>query len=236
MKKLLLSAFSFFAVSAVFAQGSLQLQNPPTVVFGNTAAAVQQATFPVVNTSSQSVNVKVARKIISEVTGSENNFCWGINCYPPNVSVSPDDVAIASNQTNNSFVADYTNNGYVGNTTIRYSFFKTTGSPDSVHATIQYRVTSPTGISKDQAANDMIGLPGPNPANEMTAIPYNLPAGTKNAKLRILNAIGGLVKEISLEKQGAAIVITSNLPNGVYFYNLQVDGRPVSTKKLIVKH
>ena len=53
----------------------------------------------------------------------------------------------------------------------------------------------------------------------------------------IFNAIGGLVKEVAItQKQGTAIITTSNLANGVYFYTLQVDGRSIETKKLIVRH
>src|SRR5688572_4863530 len=213
MKKLLLSAFSAVLFTGAFAQTSpIQIQNAPPVVFGGYGQGnVLQASFPVMNTSSQSINVAVARKIISQVAGSENNFCWGVNCYPPNVSVSPDFETIAANGTNSSFIADYTPNGFPGNTCIRYSFFKTTGTPDSVHTTICFNANTISGSRKDVDLNNLIGMPSPNPANEMTVIQYNLPAGTKNAKLRVLNAIGGLVKEMSLEKQGAALIITSNL-------------------------
>jgi hypothetical protein len=180
--------------------------------------------------------VKVARKVLNQVTGSENNFCWGADCYPDFISVSPNPVNIPAGGSNSSFKGDYSPNGNQGITRIRYSFFKTTGSPDSVHTIVTFNANSISGNRKDADLNNMIGMPTPNPANEMTAIQYNLPAGTKSAKLRVLNAIGGLVKEMNLEKQGAALIITSNLPNGIYFYNLQVDGRSVSTKKLIVKH
>jgi hypothetical protein len=238
MKKLLLSAFSFFAVSAVFAQSQLQIINAPTVVYGGYQQPVLTATFPIMNTGTQAADVKVARKVISEVIGSENNFCWGINCYNPLISVSPDMQTIAANTSNSSFIADYTPNGYSGITTIRYSFFKVNGSsPDSVHTTIQFRATSPLGTKKDMDTNAILDAAFPNPANAFTKIPYNLPAGTKNAKLRLMNAIGGLVSEVNLDKQGLpVIIVTDNLPAGIYFYNLQVDGRAVSTKKLIVKH
>jgi hypothetical protein len=238
MKKLLLSAFSAVLFSGAFAQTSpLQIQNAPATVTGSYAVGnILQATFPILNTGNQTVDVAVSRKMLSEVTNSENNFCWGVDCYPPVVSISPNPVTINAGTTNTSFIADYTPNGFSGTTCIRYSFFKTSGTPDSVHTTVCFNATSISGNRKDADLNNLIGMPSPNPANEMTAIQYSLPAGTKTAKLRILNAIGGLVKEMNLEKQGAALVITSNLPNGIYFYNLQVDGRSVSTKKLIVRH
>ena len=238
MKKTLLALFAAFSFSGVFAQSVIQVQNAPATVYGGYTQTTLQTTFPVVNTGAQPLNIKVARKMITEVTGSENNFCWGVNCYPPNVSVSPDPEVINGGATNNSFIADYTPNNHAGTTVIRYSFFKETGSPDSVHVTISFDATAAvSGTKKDQNASLTIGNPMPNPANDMTAIPFNIPAGSKTAKLRLFNAIGGLVKEVNIaQRQGTAIVVTSNLPSGVYFYTFQIDSKSVATKKLIVKH
>ena len=237
MKKTLLTILSAFAFSAVFAQG-LQVQNPPTTVYGAyTQSNALQAAFPVVNTGSQPLSIKVARKMIAEVNGSENNFCWGVDCYPPYISVSPNPETIAAGTTNNSFIADYTPLNNPGVTIIRYSFFKESGSPDSVHVTINFDATSAVaGIRKGQQVSAMLNSPSPNPAHELTAIPYSIPAGSR-AKLRIFNTIGGLIKEVNItQRQGTAIVNTSNLPDGVYFYSLLVDNRAVATKKLVVKH
>jgi hypothetical protein len=238
MKKTLLALFAAFSFSGAFAQSAIQVQNAPATVYGGFTQATLQTTFPVVNTGTQSLNIKVARKVISEVTGSENNFCWGINCFPPFVSVSPDAEIITAGSTNNSFIADYTPNNNPGITCIRYSFFKETGAPDSVHVNICFNANSAVaGTSKDQSASLTIGNPMPNPANDLTTIPFNIPASSRSAKLRLFNAIGGLVKEVNLaQRQGTAIVTTATLPNGVYFYTLQIDNKSVATKKLIVKH
>ncbi|KAA9333576.1 T9SS type A sorting domain-containing protein [Adhaeribacter soli] len=238
MKKTLLTIFSAFAFSAAFAQSGLQLQNAPTTVYGSYSQSNPlQATFPVVNTGSQPLTIKVARKMIAEVSGSENNFCWGVDCYPPFVSVSPNPETIAAGTTNQSFIADYTPLNNPGITTIRYSFFKDSGSPDSVHVTIHFDATSAiSGVKQGLNAAVTLSSPMPNPANELTAIPYSIPAGSRG-KLRIFNTIGGLIKEVNItQRQGTAIVNTSNLPDGVYFYSLLVDNRAVATKKLVVKH
>jgi hypothetical protein len=93
------------------------------------------------------------------------------------------------------------------------------------------------GTRKDMNNAISISAPWPNPANDLTKIDFNLPANSRNNKLRLFNAIGGLVKEVAItQKQGTAIITTSNLANGVYFYTVQVDGRSVETKKLIVRH
>src|SRR6188508_1053059 len=103
MKKTLLAILAGFAFSTAIAQSTtVQIQNAPGTVYGTyTQASPLAVTFPVVNTGTQPIDLKVRRKIIQEVNGSENNFCWGINCYPPNVSVSPDAETILAGATNN---------------------------------------------------------------------------------------------------------------------------------------
>ncbi|HSI91528.1 MAG TPA: T9SS type A sorting domain-containing protein [Adhaeribacter sp.] len=238
MKRTLLSALAALSLSVCVAQ-VVQPQNPPATVVGSyNQSGPLAATFAVVNTSSQAENIVVARKMISEVPGSENNFCWGVNCYPPNVSVSPDAETIPANGTNSSFIADYTPNNQQGITVIRYSFFREFGTPDSAHVTITFDASSAVASTrKNIDHSEMIGMPSPNPANSITSIPFNVPLSARSSKLRIMNAIGGIVKEVELpKKQGNAIVVTSDLQSGIYFYNLQIDGNSVATKKLIVRH
>ena len=240
MKKTLLAIIAGFSFSAAIAQSTtIQVQNAPATVYGGYTQPLLEAAFPVVNTGTQPIDLKVRSKVISQVAGTENNFCWGINCYPPFVTISPDAETLAAGATNNSFKGDDTPNGYAGITTIRYTFFRAVNATDSVHVTVRFDATSAVlGTRKDLNGGGIsIGMPQPNPANEMTTIAFNLPASSRNNKLRIFNAIGGLVKEVAItQKQGTAIITTSNLANGVYFYTLQVDGRSIETKKLIVKH
>jgi hypothetical protein len=240
MKKTLLAIFAAFSVSTAYAQTSpIQVPSTSVTFYGSYLQTLIAASFPVVNISSQPIDIKVRRKVITNVAGSDNNFCWGVNCYPPNVSVSPIPTVIPANGTDNSFVADYNPNGMPGLATIRYTFFKVTGSPDSVQVEVNFDARSAVmGTRKHLNSSAIsIGTPKPNPANDLTTIDFNLPANSRNNKLRIFNAIGGLVKEVALtQKQGTAILTTTNLANGVYFYTLQVDGYSVETKKLIVRH
>ena len=240
MKKTLLAIFAGFAFSGAVAQSTtIQPQNAPGTVYGGYTDAMLEASFPVVNTGTQPISVKVSKKVISEVTGSENNICWGIACYPPFISVSPDPETIPAGGSNSSFKGDYIPNGMPGITTIRYSFFRATGATDSVHVTVRFDASAAVLGTRKDLNNNAISIcaPQPNPANEMTTIAFSLPANSRNNKLRIFNAIGGLVKEVAItQKQGTAVITTSNLANGVYFYTLQVDGRSVETKKLIVRH
>ena len=239
MKKLLLLAFAALTFNAASAQSTtMQIPAHAATISGSANGTMPlTARLSVVNISNQSIDVQVARKVLSEVAGTENVFCW-TQCYFPNVSVSPDIETIAAGATNSMFYADYSPKGNAGKTTIRYSFFRPNAStPDSVHAIIVFDATGATGVKKAFDASNAISLPSPNPANDMTTIGYNLPANARNSKIKLYNAIGGLVKEINLsDKQGALMLVTSGLPSGIYFYTLQVDNRSLATKKLVVKH
>ncbi|MFC5271500.1 T9SS type A sorting domain-containing protein [Adhaeribacter terreus] len=239
MKKLLLLAFAAFSINVASAQSTtMQIPTHATTITGPYNGVLPlTARLSVVNISNQSIDVQVARKVISEVAGSENVFCW-TQCYFPNVDVSPDIETIAAGATNSMFYADYSPKGNAGKTTIRYSFFRANSpTPDSVHTTIVYDATTVAGVKGAFYASNAISMPSPNPANDMTTIGYNLPANARNSKIKLYNAIGGLVKEINLsDKQGAIMLVTSGLPSGIYFYTLQVDNRSLTTKKLVVKH
>ena len=77
----------------------------------------------------------------------------------------------------------------------------------------------------------------PNPANEFALLQYSIGDDVKNAKMALYNVLGATVKEYSLNRQSQQLnVDTRNLPNGVYFYQLTVDGQKVATKKLLVRH
>ncbi len=77
----------------------------------------------------------------------------------------------------------------------------------------------------------------PNPANEFALLQYNMGLDVKDAKMALYNVLGATIKEYSLNRQEQLLTVdTRNLPNGVYFYQLTVDGQKVATKKLLVRH
>ncbi len=77
----------------------------------------------------------------------------------------------------------------------------------------------------------------PNPANEFALLQYSMGMDVKDAKVALYNVLGATIKEYSLSHQSQQLTVdTRNLPNGVYFYQLTVDGQKVATKKLLVRH
>ncbi len=87
--------------------------------------------------------------------------------------------------------------------------------------------------------NDRISVKNlyPNPANEFALLQYSMGTDIKDAKVALYNVLGATVKEYSLSRQSQQLTVeTRHLPNGVYFYQLTVDGQKVATKKLLVRH
>lgn len=77
----------------------------------------------------------------------------------------------------------------------------------------------------------------PNPANEYTEIDYQMSAGVGTAKISLYNVIGNNVAEYDLDKNDRQLRIqTREMPTGVYFYRLQLEGKTVATKKLLIRH
>lgn len=78
----------------------------------------------------------------------------------------------------------------------------------------------------------------PNPFRNSTGIKYSLPAGTKEAHLRITNSKGGIVKDILLKdlNKGQIMLNAANLTSGHYYYSLVVNGQVVMTKDMQVIH
>ena len=77
----------------------------------------------------------------------------------------------------------------------------------------------------------------PNPANEYATLDYRLKSSNAKAKVSFHNLLGATVEEHELNSSDRQLkVYTRNWDNGVYFYQLMINGKKVATKKLIVRH
>lgn len=76
----------------------------------------------------------------------------------------------------------------------------------------------------------------PNPATDYLFIDYDI-LFVKEAKLKIYNSIGSVVYSKDLEeKKDNLKVYVSNFDNGLYFCSLQIDGKLLNTKKILINH
>jgi hypothetical protein len=76
----------------------------------------------------------------------------------------------------------------------------------------------------------------PNPAADFALIDYQFSGNNQEVKILIYNVLGLVVKEIDLDKVERSVKISlRDLNSGLYMYQLLVDGKPVATKKLMVR-
>ena len=76
----------------------------------------------------------------------------------------------------------------------------------------------------------------PNPVNDYLFIDYDI-LFVKEAKLKIYNSIGAVIySKILEEKQDNFKIPVSEYKNGLYFCSLQIDGKLLKTRKILINH
>lgn len=77
----------------------------------------------------------------------------------------------------------------------------------------------------------------PNPTTVETTIDYNIPADSNNAKIVIYDITGKVIRTVAVDHsgEGALKVNTQNITSGTYSYQLIVDDKTISTKKMVVQ-
>ncbi len=75
----------------------------------------------------------------------------------------------------------------------------------------------------------------PNPFSQNTVIGYAVPAGTTGARVNVYDLAGRLVKSFNIAEQSGQITINAgDMSNGLYIYDLQVNGRQILERKMTV--
>lgn len=75
----------------------------------------------------------------------------------------------------------------------------------------------------------------PNPANGSTTISYFVPSKVNMATISITDLNGNLVAEYNADSgNGSVEISTRELPSGVYFYSLNLDGQKAATRRMVI--
>ena len=86
-------------------------------------------------------------------------------------------------------------------------------------------------------ANISVSSVYPNPANDVAKISYQIKNRRSKAILTVHNIVGGQLTSTTLDPFEKELSIsTRTWDNGIYFYQLIVDGKKVATKKMLVRH
>lgn len=235
MKKIVLILIAAFFVGGIQAQNSLTILNLDRDVWGSVETTLMQSVGTIENTNGTSaIAVRAERITIDTVPGTQNYFCWE-QCYEPPTSVSPTTISLDPGQRMETFYADYKPNGIAGVSTLQYCFYDDTNQMDSVCAIVRF-TASPVGVQDVFMGNQSgISESYPNPAKTVANINYALKSGWNKAGIEVFSMLGAKVKRVALkEDQGTLKLDVVDLPSGMYFYTLNVDGNDISTKKMLV--
>ena len=239
MKKLLL-LITILSLSRLLSAQSLEFVNiNPGTSLSGTNNVVFAPYAQVKNNSTNTITVKVKRIINTLSTGHISNFCFAGYCYVAATNVSAYSVDIAPgavvDSVNVTLRADLNPIGNDGISDITYSAYDIFNESDSVCITFHYNA-GPIGVNELFANSKFLSNAYPNPANKSSFVSYNLPT-VINAQLIISNMLGSELKRFQLtEKTGSVELPVSTLHEGVYYYTLINDSKPLISKRLMVSH
>lgn len=93
---------------------------------------------------------------------------------------------------------------------------------------------TPAAEQTDTTFGARLGGPFPNPASEAVRIDYTTGLAP-GATLRLYDFLGKTVRTLSLRRGvGQVTIELSGLPPGLYFYSLEVEGKVVATRRLVI--
>jgi len=203
-------------------------------VDGMDQATILMDMVRVINFHYEEAHVKVM-KIINAgdtVSGSANTFFWGSE-YAAGIYESGS-MALPTEGTYFDFVASLHTNETSGVSTISYKFFNADNAADFVTITVKFDAKT-SGVAEKPLA----GISGayPNPADKLVNFDVRFIKPGTDARIVIRNLLGETVGEgIIADNTIILSISTSGLAEGMYVYSLLINGKIVSTKKLVVGH
>ena len=94
-----------------------------------------------------------------------------------------------------------------------------------------------SGVVNYQNIFSSIGNAFPNPSNMSVSVKYDINEFSNSGTIIFYDMLGKAVKEVALtDKKGTVKINVDDLNSGVYFYSFLVDGKAISTKKLVISN
>ena len=189
------------------------------------------------NVTNNDVTVVVYKNELDMVAGSEALLCVGGTCFPSS-TMSSFPFSVAANSTlSHTTSPDAFHLGYTtpaaGTSYVLFTFSNYVNSDDCVNVTFKL-VYDATGIETLPVAEKMRAYP--NPASENVTVEYAISGNASKAQLVIKNMLGATLYTRNLDVNANKVKVDiSEYPAGIYFYSIETDGRPMMTKKLLVK-
>lgn len=188
----------------------------------------------ITNTTGNAVDINVERSVTSNIGGSTNYFCWGVNCYDPATSVSANAQTIESGATDQTFKA-YLESSSEGVFTATYTFQNANDIFDEIEVTITVNIT-PTGVAELSLDQKRVNV-YPNPANEIVNLDYSSMSGLNNPNIVVYDIVGNLIYTDRVDPfVKLSTVELSRFEDGYYLVSLVDNGKVLDTHRLVVNH
>lgn len=190
--------------------------------------------------ASSTTTVNLRRYEVWTVPGTKNFYCWGVCYLPANAGANPvwvsqDPVTMNPGATYDNFHSYYRPQGQPGTARFRFVWYNmdTPNGADSSWVDIQY--CAQVGVEeRAAAANTLSAWPVPALGQDVT-LDYTLDRPGVSNQLVLYNMLGERVRRVNLTAgQGRIIIATADLVPGVYFANIEREGRVLATRKLVV--
>lgn len=244
MKKIFTLIFALvLAASCAFAQSLTLTYEGNPVSNGDTIEVLvlqlniaKDCYLDVTNVSDEDITVRAYKEELEMVEGASASLCFAGQCYPPATTSSNTVVILGQSTLDHSspegFHLSYKTPA-AGTSFIRFTFSNVDDNDDNTTVVFKM-VYDPTSIVSMAVATKMRAYP--NPASENVTIEYAYTGNSSNVKLVIKNLVGATLYTKKLDANGNKVKVdVSEYNAGIYFYSIEADGRPLITKKLLVK-
>ena len=175
---------------------------------------------------------------ISIISGSMNYFCWW-QCYAPQNSgtnpvwTAPDPLTMLADSVYHNFHGYHNGLSNPGTATYRYVFYDVNNPNDSAFVDLIFD-TWPASVNEVEVENSLKLFP--NPAKDIVNILYQIP-NHATAQLVVTDIVGKQVLNTSVSGNKSSYTFSvESFKNGVYFYTFILNGKKISTKKMVVYH
>lgn len=191
------------------------------------------------NVTDEDVTAVVYKSDLEMSEGASASLCVGGSCFPPTTTESNPFVIPAHFTL--SHTGDNPGNAFhlgykalvAGTSYVMFTFANYDNGDDYVSVTFKL-VYDPTGVDMVSQVTKMRAYP--NPASENVTVEYAVSGNAGKVQLVIKNMLGATLYTRSLDVNGSKVKMdVSEYPAGIYFYSIEADGRPLVTKKLLVK-
>jgi len=224
----LVAAFGFLSESISAQTFQLGTGKAPYVKDG-----IYNAVVYITNTASTDKVLSVKAILDGKLEDHVSYFCTGSNCYSP--ATTEVEYGMPAGITDS--LISYLEPGEVNGTSIvKYEFADAQNPSDKIEYTFSF-VVGPSSIHGELPLNlAVLSSPVPNPAVATALIGYSVPENS-SAAIELYSSDSRLLKSFPVTGgNGSIAILTNEFPSGNYFYTLVLNGKKVSTNKLVITH